>query len=353
MIQKSASELQAVAYRILRAAGADDQTAVAVAEHLVLADLSGVGTHGVRQLPRYVADIAAGILNPRGKPRIIGEGHAYALVSGGWTFGQIAAEFAADVAVARALARDIAIVALVQAHHIGRLGHFAERAAGRGVILLIWAGGYSEEQPQTAPYGGRSRVLHTNPIALGFPGGPEGALVADIATTAVAGMRVVEASERGQELPAGAIVDRNGYPTTDPADFFGGGSHLPFGGHKGYAIMLAAEWLGRIFSGSDDFAASPMGGPDFGHQGVTMVAVRADLFTPTAKFNRRSDEMVLRLRRALPAPGFERVLVPGDRERESRQRRAEEGIPLEDNVWAAIDATMRSHDGAEAASCDE
>jgi LDH2 family malate/lactate/ureidoglycolate dehydrogenase len=273
-------------------------------------------------------------------------------VSGNWTFGQVAAQFAIETAVRKALASGIAAVSLVQSHHIGRLGHYAEYAAEHAAVALIWAGGYSEHEPRAAPYGGRRRLLSTNPVALGFPGGAEGALVADFATTGVATSRVVQARERGEQLPAASIVDRDGEPTSDPGAFFDGGAHLPFGGHKGYAVMLAAEWLGRIFTGADDFADTERGGPIYGHQGVAMLTVRADLFTPLPTFRRRSDEMIRRAHDVPPAAGFERVLVPGEPERASRERRRTEGIALTEDVWAAIEGLVTARDRSAAARVD-
>lgn len=339
---KTADQLRDFTARILQAAGADQRNAERVAQALVGANLCGVDTHGVWHLPGYVQAIRDSQLLPTAWPTVLEEGPAYARVAGGWTFGHVGAEVAMELALDKAATSGIALVSLVQAHHIGRLGEYAEMAAARNMVGLVWAGGFAEEQPVAMPYGGRRPVLHTNPLAMGFPAGAEPPVVLDFATTALSGVKVVEARAQGKQLPPGAIADREGRPTTDPAAFFDGGGHLPFGGHKGYGLMLAAEILGRVFTGADAFAQHPRGGPIFGHTGTAMVAFRVDLFQPLASYTGRADELEQRVRAVPPAPGFAEVLVPGDLEARTRQARLREGIPIPEDLWGRLSELAHS-----------
>ncbi len=336
MTIRTADQLRDFTARILRAAGADQRNAERVAQALVGANLCGVDTHGVWHLPGYVQAIREGQLLPTAWPSIIEESPAYARVAGGWTFGHVGAEVAMELALDKAATTGIALVSLVQAHHIGRLGEYAEMAAERHMVGLIWAGGFAEKEPVAMPYGGSRPVLHTNPLAMGFPANSEPSVVLDFATTVLSGVKVVEARTQGKELPPGAIADREGRPTTDPEEFFKGGGHLPFGGHKGWGLMLAAELLGRVFTGADAFAQAPRGGPIFGHTGTTMVAFRADLFQPLTEYAGRTDELEQRVRAVPPAPGYAEVLVPGDLEARTRQIRLREGIPIPDDLWGRL-----------------
>ena len=336
MIIKTADELHEAVRAILTAAGADERNANIVAEHLVLSNLSGVDTHGVWPLLIYVNAIQAGELEPTAWPEILSETPTSALVTGNWTFGQVAARHAMEVAINKAKEHNVAVVGLVQAHHTGRLGYYVEMAAAEGMISMVWAGGYAEIAPATVPYGGRARVLHTNPIAMGFPAGEEPRMMLDFATTALSGVKVDNAKVKGEPLPPGCIVDKDGNPSTDANDFFDGGGHVAFGGHKGYALMMAAEYLGRIFVGSDAFAEAERAGPILRHQGVTMIAFKADLFQPLADYAGRADEMARRVRAIPPAPGFEEVLVPGDPEFRTRAIRRQDGIPISDDVWQRV-----------------
>jgi LDH2 family malate/lactate/ureidoglycolate dehydrogenase len=339
---KPLPEVIQVLEEVLIACGADQENARIVAEHLAMADASGVVTHGMVHLPSYVQAVADGGILPAGKTRIIDDAAAFALMHGGWSFGQVGALKAIDLAVTKATQTGIAMVGLVGTHHIGRLGHYVERAAGQGCAAQVWAGGYSEEDPQTAAYGGLQRVLSTNPIAFGFPGGRTPPVTFDFATTRVAGMKVAVARRHGTPLPAESIIGPDGLPTTDPEDYFRGGALLPFGGHKGYAISVEAEWLGRMLTGSDRFAEAGMGSFNLGHQGVLFIAARADAFAAAEQVREVADDMYERIRSSQPAPGVDRVLMPGQLEAEARTLSMAEGVRIDIEIWEAVSALPRS-----------
>jgi LDH2 family malate/lactate/ureidoglycolate dehydrogenase len=335
MIVKAANQLLDLIRDILGAAGASPSNAARVAEALVSAHLAGVDTHGLWNLPRYVADIRAGQLLPVEEPAILRETPVSALITGNWTFGHVAAKYATDVAVAKAQQEGVAVVGVVQLHHIGRVGEYTEMAAARGMVSLIVASGFAQEAARCAPYGGRSRVLDTNPIAMGFPAGDEPPMMFDYATTAVSGVKVALARDRNQPLPPGCIIDEDGNPSTDAADFFAGGAYLPFGGHKGYAVTVAVEFLGRILTGAGTFSDVSRGTPTFRHQGMTLLVFKADLFRPFGAYADEAVETVRRIRAVPAAPGFTEVLVPGDLESRTRATRLREGIPIPEDIWRA------------------
>ena len=251
---KSADELKELVIGMLVAANASETNARIVAEHLVTANLSGVDTHGVWQLPGYIAAIQAGELDPAAAPEIERETATSALVRGNWTFGQVAAKFAMEQAIAKAAAHDLALVGVVESHHIGRVGEYAEMAASEKMISMIWAGGFAENRPVVVPHGGRSAVLGTNPVAMGFPAGQEPRMLFDFATAASSGVKIVNAQRTKQEVPEGWIVDKDGNPTRNADDVLEGGGQLPFGEHKGYALLMTTEWLARVFTGTSRFA---------------------------------------------------------------------------------------------------
>ncbi len=342
MVNKPAADLKRAVVKILLAAGASERNATIVADHMVSAHLSGVDTHGVWHLPNYVKDIQAGLLVPDASPKVIRESTNSALVTGNWTFGQVAAKEAMGVAIAKAEKHEVAVVGLVQAHHIGRLGEYVEMAAAKGMISMLTASGQGEEVPRTAPFGGRKAVLGTNPMALGFPGAEEPPMIVDFATCAIAGTKVRIHLERKEKVPPGCLLDKDGNPSTDPSDFLSGGAAVPFGGHKGYALMMALEVLGRVFSGADQFAESDRGGVAFRHEGVSMIVLRADLFQPLADYAARVDELRRRVRAIPPAAGFREVIAPGDPEVRARTIRQRDGIPLSDDLWQKLTDLARS-----------
>lgn len=342
MVIKTAEELHSLVKKVLVAVGANERNAQIIADHLVLANLSGVDTHGINMLPRYVAAAKAGSIRPTAWPEIISETPTSARVSGKETFGQVAAKFCLEVAIEKAAQQDMAIVALIHAHHIGRVGHYTELGASHGMISMIYAGGLSEIDPMAVPYGGRRRVLHTNPVSMGFPAGEEPPIILDYATTASSRIKVINAQRRGQEVPMTWIVDKEGNPTTNPDDYLCGGALRPFGEHKGYALMLAAEYLGRIFPRTEPFATQGWEKPTFSHGGVTMVVFRADLFQPETDYKLQADELERRVRGVPPASGFKKVLLPGDKERSARRTRQREGIAIPEDVWQSVDELVTS-----------
>ncbi len=329
-------DLHDVVRRVLDAAGASAGNATRMADALVSANMRGVDTHGVFHLNGYVQAILDGKLDAAASPSIVRETANTALVDGNRTFGHVAAKFATDIAVRKAKENDIAVVGLLRSEHIGRLGEYAEMAAAEGVVAIVSGAGYMLGNKVAAPYGGSKGLLSSNPIAIGFPGGEEPGMVFDYATTAMANSKMNLYKMRNEELPAGTVIDKDGYPTTNPTAVQEGGYLLPFGGHKGYALMMAVEFLGQVLVGSDAVEDDGMGTPSMVKQGVSIIAIRADVFRQDADFRRRADELVREARSVPPAPGFQEVMAPGDPESRAQAQRAAEGIPVPDKVWQLI-----------------
>lgn len=328
--------LRRLAEQIFVAAGASSANAERVADALVEANLAGHDSHGVQHIPGYVGAIRDGTIVPDATPEVLRDAAATALVSGNWTFGHVAAHAATEIAIAKAKVSGVAAVGLVRLNHIGRLGEYAEMAARAGVVAMVAAGGFAEERGQAVPYGGARPALGTNPIAMGFPGGERPAMVLDFATTAIAAGKIAIARTNGQALPANAIIDHAGQPSTDPNAYFEGGALLPFGGHKGYALSMAVEFLGRVLTGSEAFAAEGHGGPYFARSGATIVAIDPAQFGAIDQYCLRADAAIDRIKSVPPAPGFAEVLVPGEPEHRTRQARLIDGIPVPDSTWQSI-----------------
>ncbi len=343
MVIKTAAELNKLIREALLAAGADERNANRVAEALVSSTLRGVDTHGILHLPSYVEKIQNGEIVPTAWPEIRQEDATSALVAGNWTFGHVTAKYAIEVAIEKAASHNLAVVSAVQLNHIGRLGEYAEIAAANEMLAVIWAGGYGVEEPVAVPYGGRERVLSTNPISMGFPVGDGPPIVIDYATTVIAGSKVLTARDKNEQLPPGSIVDKNGNPSTDPVDYLEGGSLLPFGGHKGYALMLAVEFLARILPAADAFATEEKrGGPTFRHSGVTMMVLKADLFQSLTDYSARMEDLGNQVRSVPPAPGFDEVILPGDLEARAEEARKRDGIPIADALWERLETLAES-----------
>ena len=339
MILKTAEELHGIIKTMLLAAGAAEGHAETVAGHLVEAELAGVETHGIRPAWLYFKSIREGQLLPKADPKILEESATSALVSGQWTFGQVAAKHGMEIAIKKAGQSNISVVSLVQLHHIGRVGTYSEMAAEAGMIAIVVGSGYCKPVGRAAPYGGRERFLDTNPISIGVPSPaePDGhPMLLDYATTYRAQGALFLANMRGEEVPTDFVIDRDGNPATDSNILDLGGAMLPFGRHKGHALMMAVEYLGRIFSGADEYIEPSKGDAMFRHQGVTMIVFKADLFRSMGEFAESVRQTSSQARAIAPAPGFDRVRVPGDPEAEARADHRRSGIPIADDIWGML-----------------
>lgn len=334
-VRLTADQLRALSASVFEALGAPPETAEIVAAALVDANLAGHDSHGVIRIPEYTAAIRAGTLRPDARPKIVRERGAALLVSGEWGFGQMTGRAAIGAAVRRAGDVGAAVVGLVRCNHLGRVGALAEQAAADGCVAAGWVGGIGGPQ-QAVPYGGRRPAFGTNPMAAAFPVDGDGPVLLDFATTAVAGGKIMVAHAAGLPAPPDTIVDRDGRPTTNPADFLQGGALLPFGGHKGYALAVFAELLGQLLTGADGTGGEGLGGDAFRRSGAVFFIVPADVFRPASEVLAGARGLVDRLRATPPAPGVERVLTPGEPEIRARRERIRNGIEISVDTWQAI-----------------
>lgn len=227
-------------------------------------------------------------------------------------------------AIAAARSTGISALAIRNVGHTGRHGAFADAAAEEGFLTICMGGGNRKKWRQVAPYGGARGMLPTNPWCIGIPGGNRGPVVLDFATSKIAGGWVYAARSAGALLPEDCVIDAHGNPTRDPEDYFNGGAILPAGGHKGYALALLAELIGEA-----------MLGPSTTEGNWLLIALDAHRMRESSALSGAAEEVLEELRSCPPAPGFERVEIPGEREREHREKSAGViSIPFE--TWHQI-----------------
>ena len=335
-------ELHSVVERIVTAAGTPQEGATLMADHLVGSHLAGHDSHGVQHLPRYIGQVKSGVIVPDAVPEIVSEVAGAVLVKGNWAWGQVTADYLTKLGIDKASTQKVALISGVQVTHIGRLGHYVEQASRAGIMIWLMTGGQGVDSPLAAPHGGRKALFAPNPMALGFPTAEEHPFVWDIATTRVAGGKIQLAHSKGQELPAGWIIDKHGEPSTDPDDYYDGGALLPFGEHKGFGLMVASEILGRILPGSEDYVQNERGGVHHAKQGATLIAIDAGVFSSAGQFSSRTTDLMNSIRAVPPRTGFSEVLAPGDFEHASRKKRQTEGIDIPESTWGEIVETADS-----------
>ncbi|MAG37243.1 MAG: dehydrogenase [Dehalococcoidia bacterium] len=316
--------------RIFAAAGTPADLATLVAEHLVDANLTGHDSHGVLRIPPYIQQVQAETVVADARPSILEERAATALVSGNWGWGQVTANFGMDLAIRKAKEGGVAVVGLVQCNHLGRVGAYPTRAAEQDIASFVTVGSLSGSG-SVLPHGGREGRLGTNPLSFGFPGGSGPPFLVDFATSTIAGGKVMLALAKGEPVPEGALLDAEGNPTTDPATRYQGGGMLPFGGHKGYGLSMVVGLFGGLLT-----HATKQAGHGGRGGGTFMLAVDASLFGPLDELAQEVDQAFAQLKNTPPAPGFEEVLIPGEPEQRSRERRQREDIPVPESTWEEI-----------------
>ena len=334
--------LQAFATQVFEALETPEDIAAEVGAHLVRANLAGHDSHGVIRIPQYALQVEQGVIKPAARPTVARERAAALLVDGARGFGQFATLFALERAIERARDTGVAAAAVRGANHIGRLGDYAERAAQHGFVAELTVGGAGPGVGASAPYGGTTRLLGTNPWSIGVPNAAGDPVLVDFATTVVAEGKVRVARAKHEALPPGCIVDKEGRPSTDPEDFYAGGTLLPFGGHKGYGLSLAAALLGGLASGEEQepaMGATPRTGQGGRARigGVLVLVIDPGAFGDRDGYASAVGRVTEAIRRAPPAPGGKEVLLPGDPEARTRAQRRRAGIALPVDTWAAIE----------------
>lgn len=332
-----AEELTAWCRRIFLAAGVPPEVAHRVAASLVESNLAGHDSHGVIRVAQYIDMLGDGRLNPRGEPRLVRETENTAVLDGGWQFGQIAARYAMDVAITKAWSGGVAAVQLYHSGHVGRLGEYAGQALTRDMVGIVTTNNHGGGQV-LSPFGGVARRLSPSPIAIAVPGGRDFPIVLDMTTSVVAEGKVRVKRARGETLPEGWILDAAGRASTNPADLYGPppGSLTPLGGaagHKGFALAFMIDILSGALGGA---GCSRADAPPMRGNGVYLQAINPAAFGATERFPKEVAALVEYVKSSPVAPGFDRILVPGEVEHQEKLKRLRDGIEIEDDTWQKL-----------------
>ncbi|HUL59437.1 MAG TPA: malate/lactate/ureidoglycolate dehydrogenase [Anaeromyxobacteraceae bacterium] len=329
--------LRALGARILAGAGAAAEDARAVADHLVDANLSGHDSHGVGMLPHYVRAIRAGVLDPRAHAAVEDGGGAVLAVDGRKGFGQVVASQAIAAGMARARSTGVALVALRNAFHVGRVGAYAEQAIAEALVSIHFVNVVGHP-PLVAPFRGSDARFATNPVCIGFPGGGgKPPVVLDFATSLVALGKVRVALARGERVPEGILLDAGGRPTTDPAVMYREprGAILPFGLHKGYGLAFLCELLAGALTGGGTISTVAYQQERITNNMLSFL-VDPQRLPGAAELDAQIAAAVEHVKASPPADPALPVLVAGDPERAWRARRLAEGIPVERATWEEL-----------------
>lgn len=318
--------------------GCSDEHASTASKALLSADVRGIDSHGVARLSGYTRLWEVKRVNATPAVKIIHETPSTAVVDGDSGLGLVVAPFAMQVAIEKAKQVGTGWVSVQNSNHFGIAAHHAMMALEHDMIGIAM----TNASPLVAPTFSIDKMLGTNPICVAAPAGNEPAFVADLATTTAANGKLEILQRKNSQTPVGWVQDAEGNSTTDANILKKGGALLPLGGdrehgsHKGYALGAIVDIFSALLSGANyapwvppfpAYVPMPAQQPGKGI-GHFLGAMRVDAFRPADEFKRSMDHWIQGFRNAKTVPGQEKVLVPGDPERESETDRMSKGIPL-------------------------
>ena len=362
--------LRAFLAAIVTAGGSAPREAELTANNLVLANLSGHDSHGAGMIPQYVKFLRGGGLIANQHAKVTGEFASMLMIDGQRGYGQVIGHEAMQLGIARAQRDGLALVALRNSHHIGRIGQWAEDCAAAGLVsihfvnALLW--------PLVAPFGGSDARFTTNPFCVGLPrsghaGGSAGMepgrarageaaskaaeggastppMILDFATSKVALGKVRVAMQNEKDMAPGTLIDPQGAPTNDPRVMFERdaagrlGAILPFGEHKGYGMALICEILAGALTGGETLHEAGQ------YSGIynNMLSIIIDpARLGGTRFHEQMEAFIAWVKQSPAAPGVDRVRISGEPELEMRVQR-KDGIPIDVNTWSDLQAAARA-----------
>ncbi|MDR5735437.1 malate/lactate/ureidoglycolate dehydrogenase [Caballeronia sp. LZ025] len=343
----AADTLHAYVRAIWERAGSAPREAELVADHLVMSNLSGHDSHGVGMIPRYVSSLADGQLQLNTHAEIVRDAGAVLTVDGRKGFGQVVAYEAMEHGMERAKKFGVCAVGLRNAHHIGRIGHWAEQCANAGLVSFHFVNVAGD--PLVAPFGGIDRRFGTNPFCAAYPRDGKSPLVLDFATAGIAYGKTRVAYNKGVQVAPGMLLDHEGRPTVEPKVMHEQpfGSLTAFGLHKGSGLAALCEIFGGALSGGYTTHESTLEKTSAIMNCMTSVILDPNAFDAPAA--QAEAEAFLEWMKASPrAEGIDAIYAPGEPEEARRAERRANGVPIDPTTWKQIRESAQKSGMAEA-----
>jgi len=318
--------------------GCPENDAEVIAEVFLAAEMRDHASHGMIRIKDYYELWKAGRINVKPDVRVVHESPSTAVVDGDNSVGMVCARKSMELAIEKAEKAGTGWVATRHSNHFGIAGYYAMMALKHDMIGIC----LTNANPLVAPTFSISRMMGTNPIAVAIPTAEQPPFVADFATTPIARGKLAVAEKKGEKVAFGFVQDKTGSPSDDPTILKSGGSMLTLGGdrihgsHKGYCLSAIVDIFSAVFSGANfgpfvppSVAYLPVLDKKVGEgTGHFFGAMRIDAFQPADEFKKKMDEWIMTFRTSKPAEGQNRVMIPGDPEREAEERISREGIKL-------------------------
>ncbi|MEI7594843.1 MAG: Ldh family oxidoreductase [Bacteroidota bacterium] len=332
------NDIKSLIRSIFKKMNCSDADTQIIADVLVEAELRGISSHGIIRITDYYNLWKVGRANAKPNVRVVYETPSTAVVDGDGAFGMIAAHYAMQIAIEKAKIAGTGWVSVKNSNHYGIAGYYAMMALKNDMIGMAM----TNANPLVAPTFSTAQMLGTNPIAVAIPAKEQPAYVADFATTPIARGKLAIMAKKGDKSPLGFVQDKDGNASDNPDILKEGGSMLTLGGdyvhgsHKGYCLSSIVDIFSAVLSGANfgpfvppSVAYLPVLEKKVGEgTGHFFGAMRIDAFQPASEIKAKMDEWILTFRNAKPAKGYEKVLIPGDIERELTEKQLIEGFPV-------------------------
>ena len=332
MKKVSPSVLGEYCKNILIASGVDSGCAQTVAEVLIDAELTGVSTHGVSRMSIYMQRMSAGLVSRENNIRIVQESPSAVVIDAGNTLGAPSAKFAMETCIRKAAETGCCFATVRNSNHFGTAAFYTKMAAAQGMLGFAC----TNLTGKIAPFGSAEPFMGTNPISIAAPSDSI-PVVLDMTPSVVALGKLILAQKLGQQIPLGWALDRDGKPTTDPAEGRKG-SLIPIGGPKGSGLAIMVDILSGILSGAGygphlhdlyEFD-EPQGVGHF------IGAINISHFLDPEIFRSTLSQMVSEIKGLRKAEGVQEILLPGERAARCAQAKLEDGIELPDPVYEEL-----------------
>jgi (2R)-3-sulfolactate dehydrogenase (NADP+) len=329
-MKQDAQALFRMARTALERAGAHAAMAEATAQHLVAAEEQGLSTHGMSRVPFYCTMLRNGRNDGSARPHLVAERAAACLIDNGDGLPYVSVRWAVDEVIQRARRNGIAFAGITNSAHVGVLGIHLQPVAEAGLVGFA----FTNSPAAIPPWGGKKPLFGTNPVAAAFPRRAGDPVVIDLALTTVVRGRIMMAMRKGERIPEGWALDRNGKPTTDPKEAIEHGSLFPIGGAKGAMLALMFELICASLTGS---AIGPEADSFFSEQGnrprigQAFIAIDPSALAGTDKYLERVEAVASTM---LADP---EVRLPGARRFAAQKSARAHGIDVPDELIAQIE----------------
>lgn len=346
MILVAPPSLQTFVKEVFEVSGFSTDDAVTAAGVLLQADLRGIDSHGVARLQGYLTQIEDNRINPNAQPKLTKDFLSVANMDADKSLGLVVTQKAMKIAMEKAEKTGSGWVSIHHSSHFGIAAAHANLALEKDMIGFAM----TNASPLVSPAGGNKAMLGTNPICVSIPAGEKPPFIMDMATTTVANGKLEIAARQQKPIPHGWAQDKNGLSSTDALSLQKGGTLLPLGSdlahasYKGYALGGWVDLMCGVLSGANygpwvppfvSFLqpAKSLPGKGIGH---FVGAWKIEAFEELPVFKQNMDKWIAAFEDVKPIDGVEKVMIPGEKERQFEKERKSLGIPLNPKVWESL-----------------